>query len=59
MRLPVAEAPPNDAIPETARCEPGDQLLVWTTTPWTLISNAALAVGAEIEYAAPSSTAMS
>jgi isoleucyl-tRNA synthetase len=31
--------------------EPGDQLLVWTTTPWTLISNAAVAVGPEIEYA--------
>ncbi|HEY4643769.1 MAG TPA: class I tRNA ligase family protein, partial [Bacteroidota bacterium] len=25
--------------------------LVWTTTPWTLISNVALAVGAEISYA--------
>ncbi|HUF33355.1 MAG TPA: isoleucine--tRNA ligase [Acidimicrobiales bacterium] len=25
-------------------------LLVWTTTPWTLISNVAAAVGAEIEY---------
>lgn len=24
--------------------------LVWTTTPWTLISNAALAVGPDIEY---------
>ena len=24
--------------------------LVWTTTPWTLISNVALAVGPEIEY---------
>ncbi|MFH1194628.1 MAG: isoleucine--tRNA ligase, partial [bacterium] len=24
--------------------------LVWTTTPWTLISNVALAVGSEIEY---------
>jgi isoleucyl-tRNA synthetase len=24
--------------------------LVWTTTPWTLISNVALAVGTEIEY---------
>ncbi len=29
----------------------GDALLVWTTTPWTLISNAAVAVGPEIEYA--------
>ncbi len=26
-------------------------LLIWTTTPWTLPSNLALAVGAEIEYA--------
>jgi isoleucyl-tRNA synthetase len=30
--------------------EPGDQLLVWTTTPWTLITNAAVAAGSEIEY---------
>ncbi len=26
-------------------------LLIWTTTPWTLISNVAAAVGANIEYA--------
>src|SRR4029453_17402781 len=31
--------------------EPGDNLLVWTTTPWTLITNAAVAVGPRIEYA--------
>jgi isoleucyl-tRNA synthetase len=31
--------------------ESGEQLLAWTTTPWTLPSNLALAVGAEIEYA--------
>jgi len=31
--------------------EVGDSLLAWTTTPWTLISNAALAVGPGIEYA--------
>ena len=30
--------------------ESGDSLLVWTTTPWTLIAHAAVAVGAEIEY---------
>ena len=30
--------------------EPGDELLVWTTTPWTLITNAAVAAGPEIEY---------
>ncbi len=28
----------------------GFQFLVWTTTPWTLISNVALAVGADITY---------
>ncbi len=32
------------AIPENT------SFLVWTTTPWTLISNVALAVGADIDY---------
>ena len=27
-----------------------EHFLVWTTTPWTLISNVALAVGSEIDY---------
>ncbi len=31
--------------------ESGEQILAWTTTPWTLPSNLALAVGPEIEYA--------
>ena len=32
--------------------DPGDlNILVWTTTPWTLPSNLALAVGSDIEYA--------
>jgi isoleucyl-tRNA synthetase len=43
VRFPVTQP--------TAQVEVGDALLAWTTTPWTLISNAALAVGAEIEYA--------
>jgi isoleucyl-tRNA synthetase len=30
--------------------EPGTYVLAWTTTPWTLIGNVALAVGAEIMY---------
>jgi len=30
--------------------EPGTFILAWTTTPWTLIGNVALAVGAEIQY---------
>jgi isoleucyl-tRNA synthetase len=29
----------------------GDTLIVWTTTPWTLVSNAALAVDPELTYA--------
>jgi isoleucyl-tRNA synthetase len=28
----------------------GDRLLIWTTTPWTLPGNLAIAVGPEIEY---------
>ena len=28
----------------------GDQLLVWTTTPWTLVSNAAVAVDPDLTY---------
>jgi isoleucyl-tRNA synthetase len=31
--------------------EEGTSLLIWTTTPWTLISNAAVAVHPEVEYA--------
>ena len=30
--------------------QPGTYLLAWTTTPWTLPGNAALAVGADIQY---------
>jgi isoleucyl-tRNA synthetase len=30
--------------------EAGDVLLVWTTTPWTLVSNAAVAVDPELTY---------
>jgi isoleucyl-tRNA synthetase len=41
VRLPVLEGPLADD---------GAGLLVWTTTPWTLISNTAVAVGAEVRY---------
>ena len=30
---------------------PGEALLVWTTTPWTLAANVAAAVGEDLEYA--------
>ena len=49
VRLPVTNVPPADEIPENS-IEAGDNLLVWTTTPWTLISHAAVAAGPEIEY---------
>jgi isoleucyl-tRNA synthetase len=49
VKLPITEVPPSNAIPDQALRE-GDNLLVWTTTPWTLISHAAVAAGAEIEY---------
>ncbi len=42
VRLPVTNG--NEAA------QPGDQLLVWTTTPWTLVSNAAVAVDPELTY---------
>jgi isoleucyl-tRNA synthetase len=31
--------------------DPKRQLLIWTTTPWTLLSNVAVAVNPELEYA--------
>jgi isoleucyl-tRNA synthetase len=32
------------------RDRPGENLLVWTTTPWTLTSNVAAAVGPDLDY---------
>ncbi len=32
------------------RDKPGEALLIWTTTPWTLTSNVAAAVGPELDY---------
>ena len=32
--------------------EPGDRLLVWTTTPWTLPANLGVGVGPDIDYVA-------
>jgi isoleucyl-tRNA synthetase len=42
VRLPVTR--PAGVLRE------GDTLLVWTTTPWTLVSNAAVAVDPELTY---------
>jgi len=52
VRLPVtAGAGPVEAAAEQAgAARPRDELLVWTTTPWTLVSNAAVAVDPDIIY---------
>jgi isoleucyl-tRNA synthetase len=42
VTFPVTEA--ADALRE------GDKVLAWTTTPWTLLSNAALAVSPDLAY---------
>ena len=42
VRLPVTEP--------AGPLEAGDNLLVWTTTPWTLIAHAAVAAGPDIDY---------
>ena len=42
VRLPVVDP--------SAPLQPGDELVVWTTTPWTLVSNAAVAVDPELFY---------
>src|SRR4051795_10522535 len=42
VRFPVAE--------DGGVVQAGDHLLAWTTTPWTLVSNAALAVDPELTY---------
>ena len=42
VRFPVTDG--NEAV------QPGDNLLIWTTTPWTLVSNAAVAVDPDLIY---------
>ena len=42
VRLPIVEG--------NATVSPGEELVVWTTTPWTLVSNAAVAVHPDLTY---------
>src|SRR5947209_9266438 len=42
VRLPV--------LSDRGAAHAGDELLVWTTTPWTLVSNAAVAIDPELTY---------
>ena len=41
----------DPALTVKFRLESGEFMVAWTTTPWTLPSNLALAVGADIDYA--------
>jgi isoleucyl-tRNA synthetase len=41
---------PGLTVPLPLVDRPGEALLVWTTTPWTLTSNVAAAVGPELRY---------
>ena len=41
----------DPAVTVLFELETGERVLVWTTTPWTLPSNLALAVGPDIDYA--------
>jgi isoleucyl-tRNA synthetase len=50
VRFPVTSVP-EGAGPQLARAHlPGADLLVWTTTPWTLVSNTAIAVHPGVDY---------
>ncbi|WP_129663258.1 isoleucine--tRNA ligase [Phytoactinopolyspora endophytica] len=45
VRLPLTSGPLSDTTP-------GASLLIWTTTPWTLVSNTAVAVHPDVTYVA-------
>lgn len=47
----------DPAVTVGLRLETGELALVWTTTPWTLPSNLAIAVGPDIDYVVVSSDA--
>ena len=48
---PIVDPSVYVKLPLTSPDEENTSLLVWTTTPWTLVSNAAVAVHPEVEYA--------
>jgi isoleucyl-tRNA synthetase len=41
----------DPALTVSFQLETGEKILAWTTTPWTLPSNLALAVGPDVDYA--------
>ena len=48
LRFPLVSKP--EGSPKTLRVSENEALLIWTTTPWTLTSNVAAAVGPELDY---------
>jgi isoleucyl-tRNA synthetase len=46
----VYQSRQDPALTVGVRLETGELALIWTTTPWTLPSNLAIAVGPDIEY---------
>lgn len=50
MDADVYQSRQDPALTVGMRLESGELVLIWTTTPWTLPSNLAVAVGPEIEY---------
>ena len=45
------ESDPSIFVKFPLRDRPGESLVIWTTTPWTLPANVAVAVGADFTYA--------
>ncbi len=51
VRFPVVSSPVPGLSGAPVPGLPGASLVIWTTTPWTMPGNRAIAVGAEIDYA--------
>ncbi|HSI27472.1 MAG TPA: class I tRNA ligase family protein, partial [Aeromicrobium sp.] len=50
VRFPLTSGPWTGGDDSSGVHTPGASLLVWTTTPWTLVSNALVAVRADVTY---------
>ena len=58
-RLIDAAYAPGPNVPENAReALDGASLAIWTTTPWTMPSNLAVAVNDKLQYALVEASAM-
>jgi len=50
VRFPITDAMPSEFAALTDPAVPAPALLVWTTTPWTLVSNTGVAVHPDVQY---------